>query len=68
MVFMADFLFRALAQLFVIVRHEQLAKCCFRIGYKKCDVKTIEVWRAEQDKIQRILRHEKTGFYLVWIF
>jgi len=40
---MADFLSLALAQLFVIVRHEQFAKCCFCIGYKKYDLKTTEV-------------------------
>lgn len=27
-----------------------------------------EVWRAEQDKGQGLLRHEKTGFYFVGIF
>jgi hypothetical protein len=52
MVFMADFLFRALAQLFTFLKDPHFnnrpiflkkVKCCICVGYKKCDVKTIEV-------------------------
>lgn len=39
--------------------------CHYSFGYKYYDIKTIMHWRAEQHKRQRILRHEKTGFWVV---
>lgn len=35
--------------------------CCVRVGNQKLQAR----WRAEQNKRQRILRYEKTGFYFV---
>jgi len=39
--------------------------CYYRVGYKYYDIKPIMHWRAEQHKRQRILRYEKTGFWVV---
>ena len=46
--------------------------CCICVGYKKCDVKTIEVRQAEQNKKQRIFTFSVkywflfcVGFYVV---
>ncbi len=35
--------------------------CCMRVGNQKLQAR----WRAEQNKRQKILRHEKTGFWVV---
>jgi len=35
--------------------------CCVRVGNQKLQVR----WIAEQNKRQRILRYEKTGFWVV---
>ena len=69
MVFMADFLLRrtkqsALAQLFAIVRHEQLVKCCIDLAYKKYDLKTIEgVASGRAKKTVQAVKHERRGFF-----
>ena len=39
--------------------------CHYSFGYKYYVIKPIMHWRAEQHKRQRILRHEKTGFWVV---
>ena len=41
--------------------------CYYSAGYKYYDIKPIMHWRAEQHKRQRILRYEKTGFWVVGI-
>jgi len=38
--------------------------CCICVGYKKCDVKTIEVWQAEQNKRQRIFAFSAKNWVL----
>ena len=55
---MADFLFRALAQRFTFYRYSALNSKSYRkkecavcaVGYKKCDLKTIEVVARKQSK------------------
>lgn len=37
-------------QLFAIVRYEQLAKGCFCVSYKKCDLKTIKCGERNKTK------------------
>lgn len=63
MVFMADFLFFGvgtalcffkISTLFKQLNFLKKAMCRMCAGYKKYDVKTIEVWRAEQNKRQGV--------------
>ncbi len=39
--------------------------CHYSVGYNYCDIKTTMQWQGEQHKRQRILRYEKTGFWVV---
>ena len=34
------------------------------VGYKKCDIKTIDVWRAEQNKRQRVFAFSAKNWVL----
>jgi hypothetical protein len=38
--------------------------CCICVGYKKCDLKIIEVWQAEQNKRQRIFAFSAKNWVL----
>jgi len=58
-----------LAQLFVIVRNEQLAKCCILLLVtKKYDLKTTEVVASgTKQKTEGFCFSQKTGFCFVGI-